>query len=54
MKSLWFRLTKRWRAHWAVTCEAPSYHAPVGGSTPIVGMTEADYLRLLIRTRSWL
>jgi hypothetical protein len=54
MKSLYDWLKEWWRVHQAVMCEAPSYHAPVGGSTPIVGMTEADYLRLLIRTRSWL
>jgi hypothetical protein len=50
MTSLW-RWLKTWGLeHQAVTGEAPSDHPHPRGTTPIGGMTEADYLWLLINT----
>jgi hypothetical protein len=53
MTSLYSWFKERWRASQAVTCEAPSHRTPPPWGRLVVGMTETDYLLLLISTRSW-
>jgi hypothetical protein len=54
MTSLYDWLKARWRASQAVTGEAPSHHPPPLRGRPGVGLTDTDYLRLLMSTRCWL
>jgi hypothetical protein len=53
MKSLYDWFKARLRASQAVTSESPSHHTPQPWGRPVVGMTEIDYVRLLISTRCW-
>jgi len=53
MKSLYNWFKERWRASQAVTCEAPSHRASPPRGKPAVGLTDTDYLLLLMSTRSW-
>jgi hypothetical protein len=54
MKSLWHWLKYRMLEHQAFKPQAPSYRAHPQGWTPMMGMTEEVYLRLLIGSRPWL
>ena len=54
MTSLYHRFKARWRASQVVTCEAPGHRPPPPRGRPVGGLTDTDYLLLLIRTRSWL
>ena len=54
MTSLYDWLKARWRASQAVTSEAPSHRTPQLPERPVDGITDTDYLLLLISTRCWL
>ena len=54
MKSLYDWFKERWRASQTVTGEAPSHRTPPPRGRPVSGLTDTDYLLLLISTRSWL
>jgi hypothetical protein len=53
MKSLYDWFKGRWRTSRAITCEAPSHRTPPPRGRPVVGLTETDYLLLLMSTRYW-
>jgi hypothetical protein len=53
MKSLYDWFKARWRASQAVTGEAPSHRPPRLWGRPVGGVTDTDYLLLLISTRCW-
>jgi hypothetical protein len=53
MKTLYDWLKERWRASQAVTCETPRHRPPPPRGRPVGGLTETDYLLLLMSTRSW-
>jgi hypothetical protein len=53
MKSLYHRFKAWRRAFQAVTCEAPGHRPPPPRGRPVDGLTDTDYLRLLISTRCW-
>jgi hypothetical protein len=53
MKALYDWLKTQWRKHQAVTGAALSPHIPPPRGEPLGGLTDTDYLRLLISTRSW-
>jgi hypothetical protein len=51
MMSLYNWLKAWWRASQAVTGEAPGPRPPPPRARPVDGLTDTDYLRLLISTR---
>jgi hypothetical protein len=53
MTSLYEWLKARWRASRAVTGMAPRHRTPQPRGRPVGGLTDTDYLLLLISTRSW-
>jgi hypothetical protein len=53
MTSLYNWLKAWWRASQAVTGEAPGHRPPPPGGRLVDGLTDTDYLLLLISTRSW-
>jgi hypothetical protein len=53
MTSLYDWFKEYWRASQAVTGAAPGHCSPPPRGRPVVGLTDTDYLLLLISTRSW-
>lgn len=53
MTSLYEWFKERWQASQAVMGMAPSHRTPPPWGRPGVGLTDTDYLLLLMSTRSW-
>jgi hypothetical protein len=53
MTSLYDWFKEYWRASQAVTGAAPGHCSPPPRGRPVDGLTDTDYLLLLISTRSW-
>jgi hypothetical protein len=53
MKAFYNWLKAQWRASWAATGKAPGHRPPPPRGRPVGGLTDTDYLLLLISTRSW-
>jgi hypothetical protein len=53
MQALHNWLKEQYRASQAVTCEAPSHRIPQARGRPVVGLTDTNYLRLLMSTQPW-